>query len=93
MFDQPFVSVIVPNRNGKDILEVCLSSLERLNYPNYETVVVDNGTLGAYYPQSIQKNMTKMLAGQRFDNLAAAAQEWLEELPIIYGPLRTVSLS
>lgn len=40
----PNVAVIVLNWNGwKDTLE-CLSSLEKLDYPNYEMVVVDNGS-------------------------------------------------
>lgn len=40
----PLISVVIPNWNGKHLLETCLSSLERLKYPNYEVVVVDNGS-------------------------------------------------
>ena len=29
----PFVSIVIPNFNGMDHLEECLSSLERLDYP------------------------------------------------------------
>jgi len=36
--------------------------------------------LGAYDAFSIQKKMRKMFVGQRFDNLAAGAQEWLEQI-------------
>lgn len=40
----PKVSVVILNWNGrKDTLE-CLTSVNKLNYPNYEIVVVDNGS-------------------------------------------------
>jgi len=38
------VSIIIPNWNGKRFLKMCLSSLDKLTYPNYEIVVVDNGS-------------------------------------------------
>lgn len=38
------VYVIVLNWNGWRDTSVCLSSLENLDYPNYEMVVVDNGS-------------------------------------------------
>ena len=42
----PFVSLVVVNFNGKDILKKCLPSLFRLNYPKkkYEIIVVDNNS-------------------------------------------------
>jgi len=41
---KPFASVIVLNYNGKDLLEECLESLSRQTYPNYEIILVDNGS-------------------------------------------------
>jgi GT2 family glycosyltransferase len=40
----PFVSVIIVNYNGKDLLGTCLESLERLLYPSnrFEVILVDN---------------------------------------------------
>ncbi|MEM2618737.1 MAG: glycosyltransferase family 2 protein [candidate division WOR-3 bacterium] len=39
------VSIIVLNFNGKDLLERCLDSIkENTSYPNYEVIVVDNGS-------------------------------------------------
>ena len=38
------VSVIVPNWNGKKLLRDCLKSLQKLTYPNYELIVIDNGS-------------------------------------------------
>ena len=42
----PKVSIIILNWNGwKDTIE-CLESLQRLTYPNYHVIVVDNGSRG-----------------------------------------------
>ena len=41
----PKVSIIIVNWNGKHFLEACLRSIVgNTKYPNYETVVVDNGS-------------------------------------------------
>jgi GT2 family glycosyltransferase len=40
----PYVSIIVPNWNGKNVLYPCLESLMNLVYPNYEIIMVDNGS-------------------------------------------------
>ncbi len=42
----PYVSVIVLNYNGKQLLDGCLGSLSKTNYPHgrFETVMVDNGS-------------------------------------------------
>ncbi len=38
------VTVIVLNWNGKVLLEDCLSTLEKVEYNNYNVLVVDNGS-------------------------------------------------
>ncbi len=39
------VSIIIPNKNHEKDLRLCISSiLERTTYPNYEIVIVDNGS-------------------------------------------------
>jgi len=43
----PRVSVVVASYNGARTLENCLVSLERLNYPNYEIILVDDGSTDA----------------------------------------------
>jgi O-antigen biosynthesis protein len=40
----PFVSVIVCSYNGGKTLAACLDSLGKLNYPNYEVLLVDDGS-------------------------------------------------
>lgn len=40
----PKVSVVVASYNGGRTLKVCLESLVRLNYPNYEVILVDDGS-------------------------------------------------
>jgi glycosyltransferase involved in cell wall biosynthesis len=40
----PFVSVIVCSYNGGKTLAACLRSLSKLNYPDYEVILVDDGS-------------------------------------------------
>lgn len=40
----PPVSVIVPTRNGLNLLRTCLEGLARTDYPDVEVIVVDNGS-------------------------------------------------
>jgi glycosyltransferase involved in cell wall biosynthesis len=40
----PLVSVIVASYNGERTLEACLKSLQGLNYPSYEVILVDDGS-------------------------------------------------
>ena len=40
----PFVSIIVCSYNGAKTLADCLNSLGKLNYPNYEVILVDDGS-------------------------------------------------
>ncbi len=43
--DNPLVSIIVLSKDNKDVLNNCVTSiLEHTEYPNYEIIVVDNGS-------------------------------------------------
>ncbi len=43
--DKPLVSIIIPTRNGLDILSVCLDSIfGKTSFKNFEVLVVDNGS-------------------------------------------------
>jgi len=46
IINQPKVSIITLNWNGLEDTTECLESLQRINYPNYEVIVVDNGSEG-----------------------------------------------
>ena len=44
-FKWPKISIIILNWNGwKDTIE-CLESLYQITYPNYEIILVDNGSI------------------------------------------------
>ncbi len=40
----PSVSIVIVNFNGRELLRQCLLTLLDTDYPNYEVVVVDNGS-------------------------------------------------
>jgi O-antigen biosynthesis protein len=40
----PKVSVVVASYNGAATLRACLDSLQRLNYPDYEVILIDDGS-------------------------------------------------
>ena len=44
MSNLPLVSIIIVNFNGKTHLKKCLDSLEKVNYSNFETILVDNNS-------------------------------------------------
>ncbi len=38
------LSVIIPNWNGKHLLKICLPSLEKQSFKDFEVIIVDNGS-------------------------------------------------
>ena len=42
--DTPKVSIVILNWNGKKDTIECLNSLKKITYPNYEIILVDNGS-------------------------------------------------
>lgn len=82
----PRVSLIVPTRDGLDVLRTCIESLvERTAYPNYEILVVDNGSVEpdtlaylAALPQRLGERVRVLHDPQPFNyaalNNAAVAQ-------------------
>lgn len=42
--DVPFVSVVIPTCNRREILERCLDALVKQTYPRFEVIVVDDGS-------------------------------------------------
>jgi GT2 family glycosyltransferase len=43
----PRVTVVIPNWNGERFLDLCLTSLRRQSFEDFETVLVDNGSTDA----------------------------------------------
>jgi len=44
--NQPRVSIIIPTRDKAELLGLCLDSLlDKSTYPNYEIIIVDNGSI------------------------------------------------
>ncbi len=42
----PRVAIVIVNWNGLEDTEECLESLKKITYPNYDVIVVDNGSKG-----------------------------------------------
>ena len=38
------VSIIIINYNGQELLEKCLDSLFKIDYENFEVIIVDNNS-------------------------------------------------
>ena len=53
----PLISIIIPNKDNVDSLDMCLKSIEKSSYNNYEVIIVENNSTEAetfeYY-----KNLT-----------------------------------
>lgn len=43
-FSWPKIAIIVLNWNGKQDTIACLESIEKLSYPNFEVIIIDNGS-------------------------------------------------
>lgn len=42
---EPKISIIIPTKDKKDVLDTCLKSIyEKTEYSNYEVIVVDNNS-------------------------------------------------
>lgn len=41
----PKVSILIVNWNGKEVFKDCLEALEKLTYPSWELILVDNGSI------------------------------------------------
>lgn len=76
----PMVSVVIASYNGERTLDTCLRSLQSLNYPAYEVILVDDGStdrsadIAARYPavRYIKHELNQGLSAARNTGLAAA---------------------
>ncbi len=67
----PRVSVVVACYNGARTLKICLESLTRLNYPDYEVILVDDGSTDAT-PEIARNFKTVRLIQHRNHGLSVA---------------------
>lgn len=72
MEDFPQVAILVLNYNGADCLPQCLASLQKLVYPNYTVVVVDNGSHDQSFEEAKQ-NFPENVFLQKKENTGFAA--------------------
>lgn len=81
--DPPLVSILIPTRNGLDLMRQCVDSLfTRSTYSNYEIIIIDNGSDDpaalAYFAELAQRPGVRVLRDDRpfnysaLNNLAAA---------------------
>jgi GT2 family glycosyltransferase len=79
--DWPRISAIVCTYNGARTLRECLSALAALDYPNYEVIVVDDGStdgsaaIAQDYPVRLINQSNKGLSAARNAGLAASNGE------------------
>lgn len=80
----PRASVVVATYNGARTLEGCLKSLQALNYPDYEVIVVDDGSTDrsgeiarAATGIRLVRQENRGLSAARNAGIAAATGEWI----------------
>ncbi|MBI3961279.1 MAG: glycosyltransferase, partial [Deinococcus sp.] len=77
----PRISVVVCSYNGQQTIRDCLEGLARLEYPNFEGIVVDDGSTDATaaiageYPFQLIRTENRGLSSARNTGLAAATGE------------------
>lgn len=61
----PKVSLIIPTRDRLDLLETCVTSLKKTTYPNYELIILDNGSVApetlAYFEKLKQSAQVEVI--------------------------------
>jgi glycosyltransferase involved in cell wall biosynthesis len=76
--NEPLISIIVPAKNAQETIKKCIDSLLNLDYPNYEVIIVNDGSndatlkLLAEYSQKIKIiNNSLSLGPAQSRNIAA----------------------
>jgi hypothetical protein len=72
----PKASIIVPAYNSASTIGACLESLKTLHYPDYETIIVDDGSTDAT-AQLVEASQTRLIRGDH-RGLGAARNAGIE---------------
>lgn len=57
----PSISIIVPAYNEEKTIRSCIQSLQSLNYPNYDIIVIDDGSIDNTFREASQCNGIKLI--------------------------------
>jgi GT2 family glycosyltransferase len=83
-FTLPLISCIVVNWNRRELLRACLESLARQDYPNFEVIVVDNGStdgsldlVGQTSVRPIRNSTNRGFCAANNQGIAAAQGEFI----------------
>jgi GT2 family glycosyltransferase len=73
---EPMVSIIIPTRNGEELVRQCIESLvRRTYYENYEILLVDNGSTDSsalkYFEQLASEEIVRLVHDPRPFNYSA----------------------
>jgi hypothetical protein len=81
MKNKPLVSVIIVNWNGGNVFRDCLLSLSKINYPNWELIVVDNGSTDSSLDYLKTPNLpkSKIILNKKNVGFAKANNQGYEE--------------
>lgn len=60
MKNNPLVSIIIVNWNGGEVFENCLNSIKKIDYPNFELIIIDNGSTDGTQRHAQIKNKTNL---------------------------------
>lgn len=74
----PRVSVVVASYNGGATLKICLDSLIRLNYPDYEVILVDDGSTDASQSIAVQYPTVRNIRHVQNQGLSVARNTGIE---------------
>jgi len=67
----PKVSIVILNWNQRDMTLACLESLRKISYPNYEIIIVDNGSTDGSI-EAIKKEFPELTVIENGRNLGVA---------------------
>ncbi len=72
---QPKITIIIPNKDSKAVLERCLDSIRKSTYRNYEIIIVENNSTSqeifAYYEELKKNPQIKMIKREGEFNYSA----------------------